>query len=95
MSKYVCDYDQLLSVAKSLCSLGNELETNVSTYASNMTANLSSWNGSAKKNFIKQCNGQVDLATRKAQETVALGNFIQNAVEEIQKTEQELAQLTI
>ena len=95
MAKYVCDYDQLNSIAESLHKIGGDLADNISTYASDMTTGLSSWNGTAKKTFLTKCDTQVELATAKANESIALGDFIKGAVDEIQKTDQELAQLTI
>lgn len=95
MAKYVCDYNQLNSTADSLIEHGGTLKENISTYESNMTAGLSSWDGTAKKTFLKQCSHQVDLATAKADETIKLGEFIKGAVEEIQKADQDLSQLTI
>ncbi len=95
MAKYVCDYDQLSSAATKLSDAANVLKTDVSNYATNMTSSLSTWEGSAKNSFTKQCEGQVKLATAKADEALQLAQYIKTAIQEIQKTDEEIAALKI
>ncbi len=95
MAKYVCDYEQLNSAATKLNDAANVLRTDINTYAADITNSLSSWDGSAKGSFTKQCEGQVKLAVAKADEATLAAEYIKTAVQEIQSTDEELASLKI
>ena len=95
MSKYVCDFDQVIAAGDKLCSTASEMTTVVSNYATKVTSDLSSWTGSAKASFTTQCEGQVQIATANAQKMNAVGEAIKKAAMSIQELETQLASQSI
>ena len=95
MAKYVCDFDQVIAAGEKLCSTASEMTTAVSNYATQVTSDLSSWNGSAKSSFTTQCEGQVQIAQANAQKMNAVGESIKKAATSIQELETQLAAQSI
>jgi len=95
MAKYVCDVEQVTAAGEKLVTMASDLRSAVSNYAGTVTNDLSSWDGSAKSSFSKQCEAQVKLAQCNADEAQKIGEFIKSAAQSIQKLEDELAALNI
>lgn len=95
MAKYVCDFGEVNRIGTELCSLAEELKGNISSFDSQITSDLSTWNGDAKSSFQGQCSGQVENAISQAEYANELGEFIKNAASSIEQLESELASSSI
>ena len=95
MAKFVCDVEQVVAAGEKLISMASELKSAVSNYAGTVTSDLSSWDGSSKGSFTRQCEGQVKFAESNADEAQNIGEFIKSSAQSIQSLDDELATLNI
>lgn len=95
MAKYVCDFEKLLSTANDLIELSKELENNVNTYNTTISNNLSTWDGSAKSNFLKQVENQVKISKSNASKINSIGEYLKSSVNAIQELETNLSNTSI
>ena len=52
MSKYVCDFESLKTIANNLKKHVSDMNTALSAYETNMQSDLSGWTGTASKQFL-------------------------------------------
>lgn len=95
MAKYVCDFDQVISIGQKVCEAVSEIENSVNTYSSRIESDLSTWNGNAKNSFVKTNSEQVKVATTDLAYVKELGEFIQSSAQSIQQLEEQLGTLSI
>ena len=95
MPKYVCDFQQVYSVGESLCEISKDIHDNVTTYSSNISSDLSSWDGDAKNSFVSTNDSHIENVEKDLKYINEFGEFIKNASKDIEALETELASLKI
>lgn len=95
MAKYVCDFEQVNSIAEKVCQAVSDMESALTTYSSNIDNNLSSWSGDAKTSFTTTSSTLTSNATSDLEYINSLGEFIKSSSQAIQKVEEELANINI
>ena len=95
MPKYVCDFEQVYSIGESLCNVSNDIHSSVTSYSSNISSDLSSWEGVAKNAFVKTNDSHIENVEKDLKYINEFGEFIKNASKDIEALETELASLKI
>lgn len=95
MSKYVCDFEQVLSIGENMCKMAYDLKAFTTDYSSKIEGSLSSWAGEAKANFSEKCAEQVQFTMHIAKEAELFGEYIKMAAQKIEELDEELANLNI
>ena len=95
MPKYVCDFEQVYSIGESLCNVSNDIHSSVTSYSSNISSDLSSWDGDAKNSFVSTNDSHIENVEKDLKYINEFGEFIKNASKDIEALETELASLKI
>lgn len=95
MSKYVCDFSQVSAVGDKLIESAESMIISTNQYSSNISSDLSGWNGQAKSAFTTQCSSLVDTTTQKAEYIRSFGEFIKSASQSIEQLDEELSSQNI
>lgn len=95
MSKYVCDFDTLKSIATNLKKYASDMTSALTAYEANIQSDLSGWTGTAKEEFVAGSAEQIASAKTYATSIDELSNFITNAVDAIESTESEISSINI
>ena len=95
MPKYVCDFEQVYSIGESLCTVSNDIHSNVTSYSSKIDGDLSSWDGVAKYAFVKTNESHIQNVEKDLTYINEFGEFIKKSSKEIESLESELASLKI
>lgn len=95
MSKYICDFDALKTIAINLKKFSSDMSSTITSYESNIQSDLSGWTGTAKESFSQGLSSQIASAKTYAKSVDELSNFITKAVEAIEAKEAEIASLSI
>lgn len=91
MAKYVCDFAQVKATGEKMCNTAVTMQTSVTTFASSIESDLSTWSGAAKENFYNQCSSQVEIANQNANKIKSAGEYIKKVAEAIEQLDNELA----
>jgi uncharacterized protein YukE len=95
MPKYVCDTEQVYSLGNKLTQVANDMNTQIGNYSSRIESDLAGWSGKAKTTFLSSNEQQVNTAKEDIAYLTELGEFIMNSAQEIQKLEEQLANMSI
>lgn len=95
MSKYICDFDALKTIAINLKKFSSDMSSTITSYESNIQSDLSGWTGTAKESFSQGLSSQIESAKTYAKSVDELSNFITKAAEAIEAKEAEIASLSI
>ena len=95
MPKYVCDFEQVYSIGESLCNVSNDIHSSVTSYSSNISSDLSSWEGVAKDSFVLTNDSHIENVEKDLKYINEFGEFIKKASKDIESLETELASLKI
>lgn len=95
MSKYICDFEALKTIAINLKKYASDMNSTITSYESNVQSDLSGWTGTAKDSFSQGLSSQIESAKTYAKSVDDLSNFITKAVEAIESKEAELASINI
>lgn len=95
MSKYICDFEALKTIAINLKKYASDMNSTITSYESNVQSDLSGWTGTAKDSFSQGLSSQIASAKTYAKSVDDLSNFITKAVEAIESKEAELASINI
>ena len=87
MAKYVCDFAAVSAIGQQLIDSSTEMNGATKTYSSTIDSDLSQWTGTAKTSYKSTSDGQIQVAQANSQEMEALGTFIKQASEAIEKME--------
>lgn len=95
MAKFVCDYAQVSAAGDKLISAASTLTSATTTYGANIESDLQGWTGDAKNAFMTTCKSQVDVASAKAANINAFGEFVKSSAQKIQELDDQLAALSL
>ena len=95
MSKYICDFDALRTIAINLKKFSSDMNSTITPYESNIQSDLNGWTGTAKESFSQGLSSQIESAKTYAKSVDELSNFITKAVDTIEAKEAEIAALNI
>lgn len=95
MSKYVCDFESLKSIATNLKKQVSDMNTALSAYENNLQSDLSGWSGIAQKEFISNSEQQISNARKYVTSIDELANFITDAVSRIESVEAAISSINI
>ena len=95
MAKYVCDYARVVAIGNKLIEAANNLTDVANRYSSSIEGSISSWNGTAKEAFSSQSTVQIEKILEKAKDLSSFGQFIIEAANKTQETDNELASMNI
>ena len=95
MSKYVCDFDTVKTIANNLKSQVSDLNNALSAYETNLQSDLSGWSGLAQNEFTSFSEQQIDNARKYVTSIDELANFLNNAVNVIETAETEISAISI
>ena len=93
--KIVCDFDTIRTQLGLIKDQLTEMDTAISKYESDIATTLTSWKGSAKEAFTLTNEEQVTTTKTHVSDLTAIVEFVEKAVEEIEKIENEVANLKI
>lgn len=91
MAKYVCDYGSVRSTAEKLASIASDLDQSATSYESNITQDLSKWNGAAKSSFESFAGEKISSSKASAAALKELATFIKAAADSIEATDDQLS----
>lgn len=91
MAKYVCDFDQIETLANKLISSSEDLTNSTKKYVDQIQTELSNWTGPSKEFFIKQTLIQAKYSLIKAHSYKSLGEYLKGYVNKIENLEQSLS----
>ena len=95
MSKYVCDFDTVKTIANNLKSQVSDLNNALSAYETNLQSDLSGWSGLAQNEFTSFSEQQIANARKYVTSIDELANFLNNAVNVIETAETEISAISI
>ena len=95
MSRYVCDFESLRTIATNLKKHVSDMNTAVAAYETNMQSDLSGWTGMASREFLGQSSKQIENARKYITSIDELANYINDAVTKIENAENEISSITI
>ena len=95
MSKYVCDFDAVKTIANNLKKQVSDMNNSLSAYENNLQSDLNGWSGLAQKEFIGNSE-QLIANTRKYINSIdELATFLANSVTNIENAEAEISSINI
>lgn len=95
MAKYVFDFELIDSTINVLKDKSSSMTNTLNTYSSKIDSSTSSWQSSAKNEFITSDKSQLDLLKQSAKDLDSLANYLSDVSNSIQTTEQELSGMKI
>ena len=95
MARYVCDFNELNNQSKKLKEVASNMKSEVSTYKSKISEDLSGWNSPAKTDLFAAINKRTPRVEDMAQTIDDLGNFINEQTNKINNLEEKLATFNI
>lgn len=91
MAKYVCDFNQVLTVSEKLISQAEDLTNSTKKYISEVENTLATWSGPSKDFFSEQTRIQAKYSLLKAHSYKCLGEYIKGFAQKIDNLEQSLS----
>ena len=95
MSKYVCDFEEVRSIAQQIKTNKENMSNNLNSYQTDVDNALKDWTGPAKDNFNNSNSEQITKIGNNINQIESVSNFIIEVVNAIESTEEELASLNI
>ena len=95
MTKFVCDFDIVNSIAANLDNVSTNLTSSLNDYYSTLETDLSGWSGDAKSKFIASNEEKVKLIKSKLEDVTELSSFIKKASHSIQELDDQLSSMKI
>ena len=95
MSKYVCDFAAVKTIADNLKKYANDITSTLTVYETNLQSDLTGWTGTAKETFAANSASQIASAKTYATSINELSDFITSTVETIESKENEIASINI
>ena len=98
MAKYVCDAEAVKSAVQELMAAAEEVLSKVTSYASTIETDLSSWTDAlagARTAYNGTNQKLIELSKSRVETMNLVANFIKKAVESIEKLESELSKPNI
>ena len=94
MAKFVCDYEKVVAEGEKIRQNADSMTNTISSYAQNAESTLSGWSqGTAKSSFSSSLNSQAVQAD--AEYLKAVGDYVVESANAIQKLEEEFASMDI
>lgn len=91
MPKYVCDFEQVRSIADNLAKTAQDYGSDLTTYEKNINSNLHDWESPAKSAFTTTNATQVATSNVDVEFATQLSNYIKDSATSIENLEEELA----
>lgn len=91
MPKYVCDYEQVASAGEKIVEGANDLAQSTTTYTSNLSEDISTWDGLGRASFATTNNTEMQVVASRIIRTGELGEFVKEIPKQIKELDEELA----
>lgn len=95
MAKYVCDFDEVNKIADELKNIANNMNTDITEFETELNQALSGWKGKSSDTFATENSEYVNLIKKQIEYLNEASDFLKNAVQNIEETEENLAALSI
>lgn len=96
MAKFVCDYEKVVDAGEKIRQNADSMTKTISSYAQDAESTLSGWSqGTAKSSFSSSLNSQAVQSQSDAEYLKAVGDYVVESANAIQKLEEEFASMDI
>ncbi len=95
MAKYTCDTENVYKEGEALAKAVSQMNDDITNYVNNLDSDLSLWDSTAKKVFVRTANELLGVAKKNSTYANSLSEYITSAAKSIQSLEEELANIDI